>query len=76
MRARPEPTKDKPFVGLHSKGRLQPYLKWKSLTVINTLAYYDMEFITVVKSFIVQSQQENDSEVHQLGPVLQNFLQQ
>jgi hypothetical protein len=30
-------------------------LKWKSMQVANTLAYYDTAIITVVKSFIVQA---------------------
>jgi hypothetical protein len=30
-------------------------LEWKSMEVVNTLAYYDMEKITAVKSFIVPS---------------------
>ncbi len=28
---------------------------WKGLTVINTIAYYNTELITTVKSFIVQT---------------------
>jgi hypothetical protein len=32
-------------------------LKWKSMEVGNTLAYYDMATITAVKSFIVQARE-------------------
>ncbi len=45
--------------GLHSKGRVLALptnisLGWKWLTLTNTLAYYATEFITAVKSFMVQ----------------------
>ncbi len=45
---------------LHSNGRLLALpanirLRWKSMAVANTLAYYIKATITAVKSFIVQA---------------------
>ncbi len=49
-----------PGTGLRSKGRLVALptiisLRWNPLTVTNTLACYDTEFITTVKSFTVRA---------------------
>ncbi len=46
-------------MGLHSNGRLlalPEYIRlvWQQLTVTNTLAYYDIEIVTRVKSFTFQ----------------------
>jgi hypothetical protein len=57
--ARLEPTLTELLTGLHSRGRLLAFLKnikqgWQRLAVTNTLAYYDAELSTVVKSSIVE----------------------
>jgi hypothetical protein len=52
-------------MGLNSNGWVPAIptnfrLGWKSLTVANTLAYYDMAIDIVVKGFIVQAQGERE----------------
>jgi hypothetical protein len=43
---------------------------WKQLTVTNTLAYYNNELITVVKSFIVQAYDQFYKMFLQCNPCL------
>ncbi len=57
--AKVEPTRVEAHTGLHSNGgllALSTYFRLgcKCLAVTNTLAYYDTEAITAVKSFKVQ----------------------
>jgi hypothetical protein len=65
LQARQEPTQKKPQTGLHCKGRLiflpvNIRLGWKWQTVKNTLAYYDVESITTVESFLVLAKGEKE----------------
>jgi hypothetical protein len=38
-----------------AKGRLLVGLHWKTVTIMNTLAYYTNVFITEVKSFLIKN---------------------
>jgi hypothetical protein len=49
-----------PLLGLHSNGRQQALpanirLRWNSIAVANTLAYYNKTTVTAVKSFVKQA---------------------
>jgi hypothetical protein len=49
-----------PLRGFLSKGRLLDLraiirLEWKKSTVKNTLAFYDVKFVTAVNCFIIQA---------------------
>ncbi len=49
-------------------------LGWKKLTVTNTLAYYDMEVITAVKSFVVEFVAPGSVYIRYLLPVYKRQL--